>query len=316
MAITDALVSGTTYDVNSIGAQNFTTVGVATGGTANLSTNTGGVITFVDNLGGFGGGTYATNNGTLNVGIASQATNDVLTLGYTSATATSNVTIVGVETLQLVGNNGSTAGTATITASGVIDAAAQTITFAGNDNFVFTAVGAYTALKTVSAAALTGTATLDVSAIATSTAAAPISVTGGAGADTITVKDFAQIRGGAGADNITATVTTSGQTYSSFIDATAGDKVFLTGATQTVTAANVPAKITLAATAVFQDFLDAATAGNATHATSAFDFGGNTYLVVDNGAGATFTNGQDSVIQLVGIHTIGSIAAGVVTLGS
>ena len=320
VGITDALVNGATYDVNAIGAQNFTTVGVAAGGTATLSANTGALVTFVDNLGGFGGGTLAANNGTLNIGLASAAsTTDVLTLGYTAATATSNVTTTGVETVQVVGNNGATAGTATITLN-LTDAAAQTITFAGNDSFAFTAGAGFTALKTVNAASLTGAATLNVSAITTATAAAPISVTGGAAADTITVRDFAQIRGGAGADTVNANVTTSGQTYSTFLDATAGDKVFLTGATSTFTAATAPVKITLAATAVFQDFLDAATASaNATGAVNSFDFGGNTYLVVNRTGGDginTYQNGVDSVIQLVGIHAVGTATAGVVTLGS
>ena len=53
---------------------------------------------------------------------------------------------------------------------------------------------------------------------------------------------------------------------------------------------------------------------------TSFDFGGNTYLV-EHGAmdpgGNTFQNGADSVVKLVGIHTISTTStAGVAILGS
>ena len=121
-------------------------------------------------------------------------------------------------------------------------------------------------------------------------------------------------------------MTTSGQTYSTVLDAKATDHIFFTGVAgpggtmgMASNAVNTT-KIVLNTTAVFQDYLDAATSTSVANGTvSGFDFGGNTYLVEQNGGGNTFQNGQDSVIQLVGIHTLTApttAGAGVVVLGS
>jgi S-layer protein len=54
---------------------------------------------------------------------------------------------------------------------------------------------------------------------------------------------------------------------------------------------------------VFQDYLDAAVAGDgSTNAViSWFQVGGNTYIVEDNSASSTFQNGGDTVVKLVGL---------------
>ena len=156
---------------------------------------------------------------------------------------------------------------------------------------------------------------VDVSAL-NSTLTSPVTVTTGAGNDIVTVRDFARVTTGAssGAGNfntINVGITTSGQTYSSVLDAKATDHITFAG--QTGTNAT---KIVLAATAVFQDYLDAASATGIPNGTvSAFDFGGNTYLVENNNAAITYQNGIDSVIQLVGIHTIAASTTSVI-LGS
>ena len=171
-----------------------------------------------------------------------------------------------------------------------------------------------------------------------------MTVTTGSGNDNVFVRDFAQITtgsvvGGAPAvantnfNTVTVGITTSGQTYSTVLDAKAGDHItFATTASDTalgnaahaVTAVNATKIVLNSGTAVFQDYLDAATAATVTAGTvSAFDFGGNTYVVEQNngmggGTGNTFQNGFDSVIKLVGIHTIdtSSTAATGAILGS
>ncbi len=86
---------------------------------------------------------------------------------------------------------------------------------------------------------------------------------------------------------------------------------FIDQGTETFTSA----KITLAPLADFQDYLDAATAGNATATAHGhfewFQFNGNTYLVQDNDAAAnTFNNGTDIVVELVGEIDLSGTAAG------
>ena len=331
LSIIDALTTGSTYDVNLIGAQNFRTVGVAAGGTAQLFAAPGATVTFTNAIN--------TNTGNLSIqeaGAQSAAqTNDVLNLVATGQANnnTLNVTVpvsaagLGIETVNITANRSAAAVAAAaqpVLTVQLNDSAAKALTFAGNERFIFTADNTFTSLTSVVSTS-TANATINVAAITNSgvggvsngTTANPFVVTTGTGVDTITVQDFARVTAGAGADLVNAVTATNGQSYSTFADATANDRVFLTGATQTVAAANVAAKITLNSTAVFQDYLDAATSGaRAIGEVSSFDFAGNTFLVVNNNGAVTFQNGSDGIIQLAGVHTVGSIAAGVVTLGS
>ena len=120
--------------------------------------------------------------------------------------------------------------------------------------------------------------------------------------------------GGPGSDLIIVDTPLTGQDYSTFVDPTAGDRVLLAGAVD----AGDRHKLQLSNTSGFQDYLDAATGSTIPNGrVSAFDFGGDTYLVVQNGAsGGGFETGVDGVIKLAGVHTIGSLTAGVITLGS
>lgn len=320
IGITDALVNGTTYDVNLVGAQNFTTVGVA-GGTANLNAASGALVTFTENT----GNTLAINTGTLNVSLAGAAapasTADVLNVAAVnqSVNATLNLTSTGVETINVTGNRAAGAAAATTVTYNIADASARAYTFAGNETFNFTPIAAHTALTSIVSTS-TGNANINTTLLTTGTSTANLVVTTGTGVDTINVRDFTRVTAGAGNDLLVVQTATNSGSYSFFQDAAAGDRVQLIGANQTVTAANVQTKITLNATAQFQDFIDAATASaKAIGEVSSFDFGGNTFLVVNNNAANTFQNGGaagDGLVALVGIHTVGSITAGVVTLGS
>ena len=324
VAVDDALQSNSTYDINAIGAQNFATVGAAAGATADvIAVNTGAVVTFSGNIGGFGGGDLSTNTGAVTINEASVfagATGNTITLGYQAqpAAVTSTVTLGtsgtnGVQTVNVVGSAATTNGTVVTLA--LTDAAATTVTFAGNDGFTFAPAATFTALTNINGAAATGNLTINASNLA-STLNTPVTVTTGSGNDVVTVKDFDRVTTGGftgtGFNTINVGITTSGQTYSSVLDAKATDHIMFTGQTSTNAT-----KIVLNSTAVFQDYLDAASGtGIGVGAVSAFDFGGNTYLVENNNGAITFQNGVDSVIQLVGIHTVATTSTTAVILGS
>lgn len=130
--------------------------------------------------------------------------------------------------------------------------------------------------------------------------------TGGAGVDTVTVGGGSNtLTLGTGADIVTFTAASkSVNVYSSITDAHAGVVINLPNlGTETFTAT----KVTLAATAVFQDYANAVVAagGNASvnAASGWFQFGGDTYYVQSrhDGSGApSFVNGTDFVIKLTG----------------
>ncbi|THV29861.1 calcium-binding protein [Rhizobium rosettiformans W3] len=143
-------------------------------------------------------------------------------------------------------------------------------------------------------------------------------INAGAGNDTITSgKGLDIIDFGTGDDTFVLTANDNGNIYASISNAGKGDKIdFLAGGgAATFTAA----KISLAETAAFADYLQAAAAGGADRVVW-FQFGGNTFAVQDVSAGATFTNGADQVVKLVGLvdlstATIDGAATNVLTLG-
>jgi Ca2+-binding RTX toxin-like protein len=117
-------------------------------------------------------------------------------------------------------------------------------------------------------------------------------INGSAGLDLLT--------GGAGTDTFGVVTNANGNIFSTITDAVAGDKIsFVDLGTETFTAA----KLSLGATAVYQDYLNFAAAGNGiTNANiSWFQFGGNTYAVEDMSAGSSFVNGTDLVVSLTGL---------------
>ncbi|KQT51938.1 hypothetical protein ASG43_20830 [Aureimonas sp. Leaf454] len=179
----------------------------------------------------------------------------------------------------------------------------------------------------------------------TSTGAGNNTITGGAGVDTITVgtgsnaivagagNDVVRIGAAAGLNTVnvgtgTDTVILDGiQTasgyYTSVTGMTAGDVVNLSAVIGTAAAVSAQttmgAKVTLGGASNFANYLDATTAGDGNTANTIikwFQFGGNTYIVEDTSAAATFQNGADTVIELVGTFDLSTstIAGGVITL--
>jgi S-layer protein len=147
------------------------------------------------------------------------------------------------------------------------------------------------------------------------------SVTGGSGVDTITTGSGADtitsgagndiinsgtgldiIFGGAGADTFIINANTNKNGYASIMDAGSGDVLRFTGVLGMTFDS---ASIKLGATAGFSDFCDVAaqspTAANSGQAAAGwFQFGGNTYVVVDVSNSTSFVNGTDMIVQLTG----------------
>jgi S-layer protein len=139
----------------------------------------------------------------------------------------------------------------------------------------------------------------------------------GAGKDSITVgTGLAVITTGTGQDTVILdALNANGNTYATVTDATVGsattgDKIDFAGLTTGATAAatTLGTKLSLAGTATFADYLNLATTGNAAANTNAvaswFQFGGDTYVVIDDTNADGFTAGADSVVKLTGLLTL------------
>jgi len=136
----------------------------------------------------------------------------------------------------------------------------------------------------------------------------------GAGDDAVTVgSGMNSITLGAGADTVTLSAinANSANIYTTIADFAAGDKIQFTDQ-GTPTPATLGAKVTgLAVTATFSDWLDAASAGDASTNANVkwFQYSGDTYIVLDlddavgsaGHDGTTFTAGKDQVVKLTGL---------------
>jgi S-layer protein len=156
--------------------------------------------------------------------------------------------------------------------------------------------------------------------------------TGGTGVDFVSVGAANGLQGvnnitlGAGNDSVTLRgIVTNGNSYSTITDAAAGDIItFLTlsSATSTTTSTFTTAKITLAPTAAFADYLNAAATTTTTQNSAGlnnfawFQFAGNTYIVDDLSATGGFVNGTDTVVQLTGLVTVNGFTGVVAGAGS
>jgi S-layer protein len=141
--------------------------------------------------------------------------------------------------------------------------------------------------------------------------------TGGTGVDTVTVGGGANtITTGTGNDIVTFTAAVVNvNSYSTITDAHSGETIaFATKGVETFSTA----KVTLAGTAVFQDYANAVVqaGGNASvnGALGWFQFNGDTYLVESahdgSGVNASFVNGVDNIVKLTGLVDL-SLATGI-----
>jgi S-layer protein len=137
----------------------------------------------------------------------------------------------------------------------------------------------------------------------TGSATANDSIFGNDGADTLVYTGGADVfTGGAGADTFDVNAVGTKTAFLTVADAAKTDKIdFLGVSTGTIADATLGAKVTLGAAATLDQYLDAAAAGDG--GTNAlvkwFQFGTDTYVVLDNTADATFA-ATDAVVKLVG----------------
>jgi S-layer protein len=170
-------------------------------------------------------------------------------------------------------------------------------------------------------------------------------ITGGTGADTVDVgtgSNTIVVGGGTSVNSVTVgaaaglnTITTTstgvdtfvlsgiqvaGGFYSSLNGWAAGDVIdFALVTTSASTVSPLGAKITLGAAASFANYLDAAAISTTANTVAAvikwFNYGSNTYIAVDNSDLGSFTDGFDSVVELVGTYNLSTstVAADVLT---
>ncbi len=154
-----------------------------------------------------------------------------------------------------------------------------------------------TSLNTTSATTITGGAGNDLLTAATGTTADVL--VGGAGNDTLTANaGLSTLTGGEGNDTFVIGVASlNSSSYATITDFAAGDSINFTGADSFTQAA-----VTLADTAVFQDYVNA-TINTLTTANDLgwFQYSGNTYIVMDVTSDATFDNGTDKIVKLTGL---------------
>lgn len=126
-------------------------------------------------------------------------------------------------------------------------------------------------------------------------------ITSGTGLDIIT--------GGEGKDTFTLVGSANGNIFATITDAAAGDILnFADKGTETF----ATTKLALGGTAVFQDYLNLASAADASTngAISWFQYGGDTYVVQDRSAGASFVNATDIVVKLSGSVDLSTAVVG------
>ncbi|HYC02716.1 MAG TPA: calcium-binding protein [Azospirillaceae bacterium] len=272
--------SGSTVTVNATGdAATFTAADTIKGGTG-----TGDTLTIT-----------ADNNGT-------GAVLNLLT-GFEKIVVAANTTATHDAKIDLNSDN-------VIAADKTLTVDATALTNAGATVY-FDASDINTATKTLSITGGSGNDTL-IGGAGTDT------IVGGAGADSIDGDGGADsLTGGAGDDSFLVSITTNKFTFDTVTDIAAGDKI--TGDWESAVAETFEGRITLSGAAGFSDYLDAAAAGDGSNdaRVSWFQFNGDTYVVIDEGAGATYAVATDSVIRLAGLFDLSgsSIANDALTIG-
>jgi S-layer protein len=258
---------------------------------------------------------------------------DVETLNLSSVDSDSDTTDAGIQHTMLVTADSATtinvsgsaglvvqgsdyADVTTFNASGVVLAA---VTDSGvTVNLSYNTVGGSTTI--------TGSNGIDN---LTGSANTADTISGGAGVDTIVYDGGSDtFTGGDGNDIFDIDALSTSTAHATITDAAAGDIVNL--ATLLGTAANVDynatnwdlQEVTLGASATLANYLDSAAAGNGTTAGGGddeiitwFEFGGNSYIVMDNTAGATFA-ATDAVLALTGTGILddATLTDGVLTI--
>lgn len=311
LAVTGA-TGAQAIDLGKLGFTNHVTVaGVAAAGALTLTdlANNGTVVLTAD-LGAGAGITAAIKDaatGTADVLNVQMVKDGVLAGGVLTA---ANVETVNLAVTDPVTTNGVATHTLTLTADkatsvNVTGNAGLTLTMTGStkvtsiDGSAMTAGGlTVTSLNTTAATTIKGGAGADVLTAATGTTADVLE--GGAGNDVLVGnKGLSTLTGGAGNDVFVLNVPSLNvNSYATITDFAAGDLLEITGAVSFASA-----KVTLGGTAVFQDYANAAMNALGAGAAGWFQFGGDTYVVMDEATtnSATFINAEDFIIKLTGL---------------
>lgn len=225
---------------------------------------------------------------TVNSGGGSKVTSNLLTVSSDAAMTT--LTVTGAKPLTL----SAPASTALTSVDGSAMSGGLTYTTAG------------TVAETVKGG--TGADSLTAKATATPSTDTADTLNGGAGNDTLTANGgLDTLTGGAGNDTFVIAVPGANvNSYSTITDASTGDVIQLKDVSATETFGAT--KVTLASTAVFQDYANAVAAAgpaNSNGYVGWFQFtDGNTYIVESRHAGGSgtpsFVNGTDIVVKLTG----------------
>ena len=311
-----------TLNLANLGFTNYVTT---SGTTADTTTVAKSDVLVLDKMAS-GGTVVLTAAGLITVGVTDAATGtaDVLNAVVTGATAgvaAGTLTAANVETINLTAtdsqldnnldgvNDAVESHSLTLTAD-----KATSVTITGNANMALTLTGStkvatidgsamtgvlnVTSLNTTSATTIKGGSANDVLTAATGTTADVL--IGGAGDDTLTANaGLTTLTGGEGNDLfVVGTASLNSSSYATITDFAAGDLIKFTGADSFQAA-----KVTLGDTAVFQDFANAAMNAVGANDVAWFQFGGNTYIVMDEGTtnSTTFINGQDFIVKLTGL---------------
>lgn len=231
------------------------------------------------------------------------------------------VAVAGVETVNItatdVAPTNLLTGAPTINGAAltVSDAAVKAIVVTGNSALSLTAAGS--ALTSVNASALTGSlgfASAVNGAVVTGGSGNDVlgvtgngqTLNGGAGNDVLAAKgDLATLTGGAGNDVFMVGYLAEADfapsnvnSYATITDLTKGDLIRFSGDA----ADFLSAKVTLADTAVFQDYANAAITGSDDGDVVWFQYNGNTYVIenVSNDA-SQFVNNTDVIVKVAGL---------------
>jgi S-layer protein len=216
------------------------------------------------------------------------------------------VSVAGVETVNIMTSDSKSGGFATLTVS---NSAAKAVNVSGNGGLNLGASSS--SLKNVDASATTGgfafTSAVDGAVVKGGSGNNALmgsgnsqTIIGGSDTDLIAVTgDLATLTGGAGRDMFAiGDATTNVNSYATITDFAAGDVIQFSGGA----ADFMPAKVTLGATAVFQDLANAAIANSDTGDVAWFQHGGDTYVIenVSNNV-SNFINGTDIIVKIIGL---------------
>lgn len=253
----------------------------------------------------------AVDNDAVVVGVTDAATGTADSLNIMAqATTIGTVTAANVESIVITAdnNNGDSNDAIAMTLAAT---SATSLTVTGADDLTLTNAG-NTALTSIDASAMTGAlsvtdagSTLAITGGAGNDTLVAVgsgdTLVGGAGNDTLTGANLTTLTGGAGNDTFVVNIPTNVNSYSTITDISSGDIVQLTA-----TESFVSASISLADTAVFQDYANAAVNQLATDDEDAawFQYSGNTYIVINDdqadAVDADFESGADAIIKITG----------------